>query len=424
MTERRARGYHPGMAGEDNDERDDNKPIPCDGRAFWAHLRKVMQQRFGCADDAACMGKLVEIRTVRFREGRPEPTAENPQSVRRRLNAWRSGESHPSWGSVRNLVAFIQQQPGQKPIDEDDLIPEQPAVYTHDNPPEGQKNLQNLRLAICEILQKHPSLAGGLGGSCEGAGPQTVCDDLVKTGADQVATLLVQRLKKLRSERDPAADDLQRLLWLVLTVAADWVDFQKQDATANDDAVLELRLRTATVAEIAVARHEQEACSFAPVFTDGEQPRGTMSIPLPAATYAPFLGRLDSRQPELLKKTFLGHLRDAAYEAHGNEARYPFWKEIRKANPSIVGFANAAEGEIDYQESKGRKFYLLYMDELLTDTVEGDLDAHWKKAVATFRAQMPALRLVRLRGLEGEKARQEYRLVPPIRDAILKGKEI
>ncbi|MBK8253132.1 MAG: hypothetical protein IPK82_10755 [Polyangiaceae bacterium] len=230
-----------------------------------------------------------------------------------------------------------------------------------------------------------------------------VADALLASQVDKaisdVAGLMSPRVEHSLKIAEPC----RRLLGCLLAVGVDWVDFHKRDLGNSSNGALELTLLTKTVAEVAVARHEMVPCEFAPVFYEAEEAEGLFRLPDPAGRFAPMFGNMDVNTPELLKHTALGLAHEHAFDTLGPLERYPFWKRIRQSHPNLEVFQKIAARHIKAQIGRGRRFYLLFIDEQVEQYAKrNDLDHHWASLVTVLTTALPEARAVRLKLLRDE----------------------
>ncbi len=193
------------------------------------------------------------------------------------------------------------------------------------------------------------------------------------------------------------------VFWLLLPIAGDWEDVLQQAQRVEDRGTLVLRLATATVAEIVIARTEERCCLFAP---DDEIPQGANHVPLPATAHAPLL---DVRGKGLVESVLMNLWRPPENHVPGEEV----WRSLRRACATPERFLPTAAARINQDAALASRRYLLFIDDDL-GALEDELDSSWARAQEALFASLPGLRLVRLRGRQAEYE-DEIQLYPFVR---------
>lgn len=267
-------------------------------------------------------------------------------------------------------------------------------------------DLAKLRGRLEVSLRAAPALTSALGGCSLCANiprtPERIAQRLMDCTGLHVATALASLAvgPDLRS----AARDL---LWILLPLAGDWEDLLRQDRISAANADLELRLRSETIAEIAVARVEARPCLFAP---GTGYPEGALHIPYPAVGAAPFF----DESGEGVAKAVVHNL----WRERGPEERLPGrarWDDVKRGVLNEEEFFTQVAAEIEVGSAQERRPYLLFIDAML-DTHAGDLEAWWERCRKQLRKALPGLRLVRLK--TRMLTREEALLRTVVRDAV------
>lgn len=395
------------------DRANDTEIIPFDGFAFWAQLRRILSDRFPtCATDEGCVIWLVDHCSG------GKPGDDTRETDRRKFKRWSKGGC-PRWENVYPLCAAINTaSPGLPKLTTYDLVDGLPLREPgrddrsgddsgDDDPPGGappppgdnnQGDLARLKAEVEAILNKESALtralARKLGPGVKGM-PRAVALALIDAPANRVAEVLAE-LAGTPEHRRAA----RHLFWHILPLAGDWDDVLKKAQMAGSKVdVLELQLRTATLAEIVLARLDARCCVFAP---GGEFPQGAAHVPLPAVMDAPIF----DAQGERLVEAVLMNL----WHEHSLEDRLPgeeTWRAMKKECADESEFMAVATAEINTRTLQERRRYLLFIDAMLGPSAQGrDLEQMWTVARQALGKALPGLRVVRLKGRHKEMANE------------------
>lgn len=267
----------------------------------------------------------------------------------------------------------------------------------------GSPALDALKAEVRTVLLSAPELSTALAqmGYGDAALTATALVDSVWNDLSQysVAEVAVD-IAKLANQAK-LLDSARVLLCHILPLATEWKSVL---GTAASDAVLNLPLETATIAEVLMAHKDGRCCEFVP----GRMfPLGTRSIEMPARAYAALFdphgsGVADAVVANLWqeRKTDEPPIPDAAK-----------WRAIKSEKPTEHAFRIAAKAELEVSALLDKPRYLVFVDAVADPNgalrEKGGLDAAWTVQQQAIQKQLPGLRLVRLTGHVGpDKDRQ------------------
>lgn len=267
-----------------------------------------------------------------------------------------------------------------------------------------------LKKKLEAVLRESPALVKALHGYSTPMGTER---DPVKAIANGLtlrhARDVVADLNELTNQDSTLRVAVVKLLGHVLPLAVDWDDLLAQaEAQKVQQDVLELPLRTMTLAEVINARLDGRSCLLVPGSYDME---GVAHVRLPSVAYAPMF----DADGQGLAQAVLSNLWQEQQTSQTLLPDREEWQQIGRSTTTKDEFAAAAETEIN---KRGRKLnrYLLFMDaKLAADGIdEKTLDAWWNIAHHALQQTLPGLRLVRLKGRDAEW-KKECGLISDIR---------
>jgi hypothetical protein len=288
------------------------------------------------------------------------------------------------------------------------VAPTQPTSHARPSSrtaPVSSASLDQLRERVCATLQRNPGLFAALAASglCKEGEPAQGTEALLHTPAATVTKHVADIVS--RGFHQQAARDL---LWDLLPLSVNWEKVLAQaNATGAGSGSLVLPLRTATVAEIVLARIEARRCRFAP---GDVVPQGALHVPFPAAQQSAIIS-LDAEN--LVDAVLLNLVSEQAPKGFGDRDE-AFWHDIKKQTANDEEFCLAATEEINLFRNAGARPYLLMIDAMLDPQGTKDVDRSWELANEVLGKALPGLRLVRLKG-RVEAYKEEAGFPPQIR---------
>ncbi len=267
-----------------------------------------------------------------------------------------------------------------------------------------------LKQKLEEVLRESPALVKALHGYLSPAGAER---DPVKAIANGLtlrhARDVVKDLSELTQQDPTLRGAVVKLLGHVLPLAVDWDDLLAQaEAQKVKPDVLELPLRTMTLAEVINARLDGRSCQLV---AGGYDMQGVAHVPLPSVAYAPMF----DAEGQGLAQAVLSNLWQEQQTSHTLLPDREEWQQIGKSTTTKEEFFTAAKTEIN---KRGRKLnrYLLFMDaKLATAGIDNQsLDEWWNITHHALQQTLPGLRLVRLKG-RGAEFEKECELISDIR---------
>lgn len=267
-----------------------------------------------------------------------------------------------------------------------------------------------LKQKLEEVLRESPALVKALLGYLSPAGAER---DPVKAIANGLtlrhARDVVKDLSELTQQDPTLRGAVVKLLGHVLPLAVDWDDLLAQaEAQKVKPDVLELPLRTMTLAEVINARLDGRSCQLV---AGGYDMQGVAHVPLPSVAYAPMF----DAEGQGLAQAVLSNLWQEQQTSHTLLPDREEWQQIGKSTTTKEEFFTAAKTEIN---KRGRKLnrYLLFMDaKLATAGIDNQsLDEWWNITHHALQQTLPGLRLVRLKGRDAE-FEKECELISDIR---------
>lgn len=267
-----------------------------------------------------------------------------------------------------------------------------------------------LKKKLEAVLRESPALVKALHGYSTPTGAER---DPVKAIANGLtlrhARDVVADLNELTKQDSTLRVAVVKLLGHVLPLAVDWDGLLAQaEAQKVQQDVLELPLRTMTLAEVINARLDGRSCLLVPGTYDME---GVAHVRLPSVAYAPMF----DADGQGLAHAVLSNLWQEQQTSQTLLPDREEWQQIGRSTTTKDEFVAAAETEIN---KRGRKLnrYLLFMDARLAAAGidEQTLDAWWNIAHHALQQTLPGLRLVRLKGREAEW-KKECGLISDIR---------
>ncbi len=351
------------------------------------------------------------------------------EAAGRTYRRWNQGKNQPTWGKLREVRQALNKKRLTAELTEMDMVRglplSEPASPAPAGPSRGaqplprpagktemaagQRDLAALQAEVEAILRKESALARALAGpGHQHEDASDIAHTVMLRWLDTPANEVAEALAKLTgtSEHRRAA---RHLFWHMLPLAGDWEDVLEQAQAAGPKAgILELKYRTTTYAEIAMARLEARCCLFAP---GGAYPQGVAHVPLPAVVYTPTF----DTQGERLADAVLMNL----WREHSLEERLPdeeTWRRIKKECADEREFMALAAAEINTRTLQEVRRYLLFIDALLP--CGRDIEQAWTVARGAIAKVLPGLRVVRLKGRHEQMAQESSlrTLVARVRD--------
>lgn len=368
---------------------------------LWVIMKGVMDhadqdkddllKRFAALASAECL-----IRFLRENPPRGKQRSNRPPAIVRpaRPVASSTASSHPK--ATATSVAGLN-------------APASPLAVTPPVPRDLAVVHAELKKKLEAVLRESPALVKALHGYSTPMGTER---DPVKAIANGLtlrrAQDVVANLNELTKQEPMLRAAVVKLLGHVLPLAMDWDGLVAQaEAQKVQPEVLELPLRTMTLAEVINARLDGRSCLLVPGSYDME---GVAHVRLPSPTYAPMF----DADGQGLAQAVLSNLWKEQQTSPTLLPDREKWQQIGRSTTTEDEFVAAAETEIN---KRGRKLnrYLLFMDaRLAADGIdEQTLDAWWNIAHHALQQTLPSLRLVRLKGREAEW-KKEHGLVSDI----------
>jgi hypothetical protein len=273
--------------------------------------------------------------------------------------------------------------------------------------PGRKRDLTRLKAEVHEVLQRNPGLTAELSktyrGNGQGGLAVSVTGALLAVPAKEVTEHVVRIVEQGRHQ-----DAVRDLLWVLLPLAVDWEKVLAQASAAGPEGgALVLPLRTATVAEIVLARIEARRCRYAPF---DRQPQGALHVPIPAADRAAII---DLDGAHLVDAVLINLLSEKAPKGFRERDEH-FWQGIRNECADDDEFKIRAADELNALQHRDARPYLLIFDAMLGKQTPADVDRYWDVAKGALGKALPGLRLVRLQG-RIEELKHESGFVPLIR---------
>jgi predicted MPP superfamily phosphohydrolase len=269
--------------------------------------------------------------------------------------------------------------------------------------------LDELKKKVQDVLRREPALVTALIGKGYGATGNAGVDAVasVTTALTECSAAHVAGLLKSLAKNPSLLVPARTLLWHILPLIGDWEQLLVQSQTVGTKQdVLELPLRTTTLAEVVMARVDARSCLFS--LGSGEVPEGTLHIPLPSPTLAPLF---DLQGHGLAQAVLFNLFQEQPPDGIPPDSEK--WRSLKKALPDQREFSAAVQSIINNPQVEARR-YLLFIDGLVKNSVK-DLDAAWTVTQKSLQDVLPGLRLVRLKGGH-ETVSQEFELIPIIKE--------
>lgn len=253
------------------------------------------------------------------------------------------------------------------------------------------KDLTALEADIVRELHVSPRFLQAIADrlECRASAPD-VAHALVRTRASDVATLLVDLDKMFAEERHR----VRQLLWRTLPLSVDWhaVVLQARRVLAQGGQAIEVPMSTETIAEIILAGTDGRSCEFV---MDDRGPRGASRVPLPPEAYSPMFFTSEEGGNRLVDAV-VGHW---FCEQQPIIKSFPGRKAPKPDDPKVRVWIRKKFADLARKDNPERlPHYVAFSDEEWHETCGTSMDALWTVACEAFKKEIPALRLVRLRG--------------------------